>query len=102
MLTDTTVRAAKPSDKPQKLFDEKGLFLLVNPVGSRLWRFKYQFQGKEKLLSLGKYPDTSLKKARDRRDECRRQLACGIDPSAERKGERLAHEASLKCTVREV
>jgi len=102
MLTDTALRSIKPAEKPQKFFDERGLFLLVNPTGSRLWRFKYQFKGKEKLLSLGQYPDTSLKKARERRDELRRQLANGIDPSAERQSEREAHKAALNNTVREV
>lgn len=84
-LPDTTIRNAKAADKPRKLADEKGLFLLVNPNGSKLWRFKYRVAGKEKLLALGAYPDVSLKKARDRRDEARRLLADGIDPGEVRK-----------------
>ena len=71
-LSDTTIRSAKPSEKPKKLFDERGLFLLVQPSGGKLWRLKYRYLGKEKKLSLGRYPDISLKVARERRDEAER------------------------------
>jgi hypothetical protein len=79
MLTDSAIRAAKPSEKSQKLFDEKGLFLLISPAGGRLWRFKYRFPssgpGKtEKLLALGAYPEVSLEEAREDRDEARKDL----------------------------
>ena len=70
-LTDTAVRNAKPGTKPAKLFDERGLFLIVTPAGGKWWRLKYRFDNKEKLLSLGVYPDVSLKAARIRRDELR-------------------------------
>ena len=60
MLTDTAIRKAKPSGKQRKMFDGRGLFLLVTPAGGRLWRPKYRFGGKEKLLALGAYPDVSL------------------------------------------
>lgn len=83
-LTDTTAKNAKPKAKPFKLSDEKGLFLLVTPTGGKWWRLKYRFEKKEKLLSLGVYPDVSLKRAREKRDECRKLLADGIDPSANR------------------
>ncbi len=63
-LSDTAIRTAKPTDKPYKLADEKGLFLLVTPAGGKWWRLKYRFGGKEKLLSLGTYPDVGLKDAR--------------------------------------
>ena len=85
-LTDTTIRTAKPTEKPYKLADEKGLFLLVSPNGSKWWRLKFRIDGKEKLLSLGVYPDTSLKKARSDRDTARSMLAEGIDPSLQRTG----------------
>ncbi len=88
-LTDTAIRAAKPTDKAFKLFDEKGLFLLINPNGARYWRFKYRFSGKEKTLALGVYPDTGLKQARGKRDEARAQLDAGIDPSEQRKAQKL-------------
>jgi hypothetical protein len=79
-LTDTAIKKAKPEAKHRKLYDERGLFLLISPKGGKWWRFKYLFDGKEKLLSLGTYPDVSLKDARERRDEARKQVAAGIDP----------------------
>ncbi len=87
-LTDTAIRAAKPQDKPIKLFDGSGLFLLVAPNGGKWWRFKYRFGGKEKLLSLGTYPDTGLKDARDKCTEVRKQLANGTDPGEKRKADK--------------
>lgn len=84
-LTATCIKNARAVDKPLKLFDGGGLYLLVNPNGSRWWRFKYRYLGKEKLLSFGTYPDISLKDARDRRDEARKQLAADIDPGEHRK-----------------
>ena len=68
-LTDTGIRNLKPKESPFKAFDGGGLFLLVNPNGAKWWRLKYRIDGKEKLLSLGVYPDVSLKQARERRDE---------------------------------
>lgn len=87
-LKATTVEKIKPSTKAKKVFDERGLFLLVNPTGSKLWRFKYRFNGKEKLLALGPYPEISLKEARNRREDARSLLANGIDPSAQRKAQK--------------
>lgn len=84
-LTDTAIRKIKPTDKPYKVTDEKGLHLLVSPSGGKLWRMKYRFDGKEKLLSLGAYPDVPLIRAREKRDEARRLLADGIDPGAHKK-----------------
>jgi integrase len=81
-LTDTTIRNAKPGAKPKKIYDERGLFLLVQPSGGKLWRLKYRYLGKEKKLSLGVYPDVSLKVARERRDEARTLLANGADPAS--------------------
>ncbi len=90
MLSDTTIRNAKPSDKPYKRFDAGGLYLIVNPTGRKWWRFKYRFAGKDQLLSLGTYPEVSLKEARDARDAKRKLVAAGIDPSAERKATKAA------------
>ncbi|MEI6299868.1 MAG: integrase arm-type DNA-binding domain-containing protein [Betaproteobacteria bacterium] len=89
-LTDTAVRNTKSGNKPIKLFDEKGLFLLVTPNGGKWWRLKYRFEGKEKLLSLGIYPDVGLKDARDRRDQARKLLAEAIDPAENRKARKQA------------
>lgn len=89
-LTDTTIRNAKPGDKPVKLFDERGLYLEISPTGGKWWRLKYRFDGKEKRLSLGVYPDVSLKEARNRRDTARKLLTDGIDPSENRKAQKSA------------
>jgi len=89
-LSDLSIRNAKPGEKPRKLPDGSGLYLLLNPNGSRWWRFKYRRSGKEKLLSLGTYPDTSLADARVKREQARKLLAAGIDPSQHRKAEKIA------------
>lgn len=91
-LSDTAIRNAKPGDKPQKLADGGGLYLLLNPNGSRWWRLKYRAGGKEKLLSLGTYPATGLKDARDKRDAARKLLAAGVDPGEQRKAAKAAGE----------
>jgi len=89
-LSDTAIRNAKPGTKPVKLADGGGLYLLLNPSGTRWWRLKYRFGGKEKLLSLGTYPDTGLKDARSKRDDARKLLAAGVDPGAQRKATKAA------------
>lgn len=90
-LTDIAIRNAKPGVKPVKMFDESGLFVIVTPSGGKWWRFKYRFEGKEKLLSLGTYPEVSLKDARERRDASRKLLADNIDPSDNRKAVKVAN-----------
>jgi integrase len=89
-LTNTAIRNAKPSNKPIKLFDERGLYLEVSPTGGKWWRLKFRFDGKEKRLSLGVYPDVGLKDARERRDAARKLLANGVDPSENRKAQKTA------------
>jgi len=89
MLTDSQIRSAKPSDRPRKLADSRGLYLHLMPSGARYWRFDYRFNGKRKTLALGVYPDTSLAKARGRHLEARGQLADGIDPGAVKQAPRL-------------
>lgn len=84
-LTDKKIENAKPAAKPQHLFDGEGLYLLVTPTGGKLWRLKYRFCGKPCLLSLGSYPEISLKEARERRQAARNQIANGINPSEARK-----------------
>jgi hypothetical protein len=83
-LTETAIRNAKPSPKPIKLSDDEGIFVLVQPSGGKLWRFKYRFTGKEKELSLGRHPDVSFREARARHDAARRLVADGMDPGAEK------------------
>ena len=101
MLNDTRVRSAKSREKAFKLSDERGLFLLVTPTGSRLWRLKYRLNGREKLISLGAYPDVTLKRAREKRDAARRLITDGIDPSAQRKAERAALAQSFEGVAKE-
>jgi integrase len=101
MLNDTKVRSAKSREKAFKLSDERGLFLLVMPTGSRLWRLKYRLNGREKLISLGAYPDVTLKRAREKRDAARRLIADGVDPSVQRKAERAALAQSFGGVAKE-
>jgi integrase len=105
MLTDKAIKALKPKQKPYKAADGLGLYLSVQPNGSRLWRFKYRYAGKEKLAALGAYPEIGLADARARRDELRRLHANGVDPVAhnriEREAKALAAENSLEAVARE-
>lgn len=104
MLTDTLIRNAKAKQgKAYKLFDERGLFLLVTPKGSKGWRFRYRFAGREKLISLGPYPDVSLKQAREKREAARRLLAQDppVDPSAKRQAAKRAQADSFEAVARE-
>ncbi|MFA6994713.1 MAG: Arm DNA-binding domain-containing protein [Candidatus Paceibacterota bacterium] len=94
-LSDTAIKNTKPKEKPFKLADEKGMFLLVNPNGSKYFRFKYRFSGKEKVLALGVYPETSLKKAHEKRDDARKQIADGIDPSENKKAVKQSRAESM-------
>lgn len=110
-LTDIKIKSLKPGIKPNgvttnkayRVTDERGLYIEVKPSGSKLWRFKYRFDGKEKLLSVGIYPDVSLKDAREARDTLRKQVASGIDPSELRKAEKLsrAGQDSFEVVARE-
>ena len=92
-LTDTLIRTLKAGPRTRKVADARGLYLEVTPAGHRWWRFKYRFQKKEKRMSLGVYPEVSLKEARAGCDAARALLRKGIDPSAERKQRNLAAEA---------
>ncbi len=93
-LTEIAIKNAKPGVKPIKLADEKGMFLLLQPSGGKLWRLKYRIAGKEKKLSLGRYPEVTLKNARSRRDKARQLIADGLDPSEVKQEE--ARAAKLK------
>lgn len=94
-LTDTAIKTAKPGVKAVKISDSDGLYLLVQPSGGKWWRFDYRFDGKRKTLSMGVYPDVGLKDARARRDEARRQVANGVDPSAYRKASKTARAEAV-------
>ncbi len=89
-LTDNAIRNAQPREKSYKLFEDSGSFSLLKPTGGKWWRFKYRLDGKERLLSLGTYPDVRLKEAREKRDGVRKQIAAGINPSHARKAAKLA------------
>lgn len=95
-LTDTAIRALRPSDKAYKRADGQGLNLLVNPNGSKLWRLAYRFGGKQKVLAGGSYPATTLAEARAWRDQAKANLASGIDPGEERR--KAKREAALAAT----
>jgi hypothetical protein len=98
VLTVFAVSKAAPKEKPYKLSDGNGLHLLVQPNGTKLWRLRYRFAGVEKMLALGSFPDTSLADARARRDDARRLLASGTDPSAKRKLDLMAAKTAAQNT----
>lgn len=93
-LTDTAIRNAKPKEKPYKVADSQGLYLLVNPRGSKLWRVKYRINGVERKLAIGSYPEITLAEARSARDAARRQVAHDIDPNFAKRQARI--EASMR------
>jgi integrase len=98
-LSDAGIRNLKPKENPYKQGDFAGLYLLVRPGGSKLWRFKYRIDGREKLLAIGRYPDVSLAQARQIRDEARANMARGVDPGElkqeKKRARRIARERSF-------
>jgi hypothetical protein len=101
MLNDTKIRNVRPRERDYKLTDFDGLYLLICKNGSKLWRFAYRFEGKQKQIALGHYPEVSLAEARDRRETSRKLLASGKNPSLERRLEKMARAAGGS-TFREV
>lgn len=101
-LSDMAARNAKPTTKPFKVYDEGGLYLFVTPAGGKFWRLKYRWQGAEKVLSIGSYPEVSLKDARQRRDDARVLIANAVDPYEERKREEKAKILEKSSTLRVV
>jgi len=95
-LTDTVIRKAKARDEAYRLSDGGGLYLSITPAGGKLWRWKYRFDGREKLMSFGSYPDVPLSLVRERHSEARKLLATGRDPMAQRKAEKAATENSFE------
>ena len=100
LLTDTLIKSAKPKAKPYPLPREAGLFVMVYPNGSKLWRFAYTLGGRESMLSLGDYPTVSLAQARRAREDARRLVKAGIDPSAQRRAEKAANQTAAANTFR--
>jgi integrase len=98
MLSDVKIRNAKPREKQYKLSDSEGLYLLVAPTGGKHWRLKYRFDGKEKLLALGSYPEISLSEARARRTDARQQIAKGVDPGIVKKAKKAARIDEIQNT----
>src|SRR5436309_796422 len=97
-LSDMAIRKAKTREKAYKLYDELGLYVIVSPSGSRLWRMKFKHRGVEKKLSFGSYPEVSLRDARKLRDDAREVLAEGKDPVLEKQRERIRAEALAENT----
>jgi integrase len=95
-LNEARIRAAKPKEKPYKLRDGRGLHLLVTPRGTRLWRLRFRHVGRESMVSLGAYPDVSLKVARERREDARKLVASGVDPASQRRAERAGLENTFE------
>lgn len=95
-LSDIAIKKLKPGEKPVKVSDERGLYLLVNPTGSKLWRWKFRFDSKEKVMPLGQYPDVSLAQAREARESARKLLAAGVDPMAHRKAQKVARQFAVE------
>jgi hypothetical protein len=89
-LTDVNIKKAKPGEKTRKLSDGGGLFVQIEPTGGKLWRYSYRFEGKQKTLHIGRYPDVSLQEARELHQAARKRLAQGIDPSAAKKAQKAA------------
>ncbi len=97
-LTDVAIRNSKPRDKPYKVGDTLGLFLLVQPSGGKLWRVKYRIDGKEKKLAIGIYPQVGLAEARRRRDAARELVAAGKDPGREKQREKVRSRIQAETT----
>jgi integrase len=97
-LTDVAVRNAKPGPKPYKMGDSHGLFLLVQPTGGKLWRFKFRVDGREKKLAIGPYPEIGLGEARRRRDEAREAMAAGKDPAREKQRDKVRAKVEAENT----
>ena len=100
-LTDTAIRLTKPREKPYKLADGGGLTLIIQPNGSKWWRMRYRAAGIEKMLSFGVYPDTTLKRARERRDDARKLLADKLDPGLARKTALVAQKDTFDAIAKE-
>ncbi len=102
LLTDIAIRSARPTDKQQRLFDGNGLYLEASPSGGKWWRLKYRIDGKEKRLSIGVYPDVSLRAAREESWTLRKQISAGIDPAIVRKTAKIMARSAAENTFEAV
>ena len=93
-LTDTLIRGLKPAATPRKYSDGGGFHLLISPQGSKLWRMAYRFHGKQKTLALGSYPSVPLAEARKKREDAKKLVAVGVDPSQQAKLDKISKRAS--------
>src|SRR6185437_9503206 len=98
-LTFFDIKAATPREKPYKLSDGDGLYLLVQPNGHKFWRYRYRFTGVEKMLAIGPFPDVSIAEARAKRDGARKRVIEGVDPSVQKKLDRIAAETAARNTL---
>jgi integrase len=101
-LTEIGIKKAKFTDKPYRLKDSGGMFLFVTPTGGKIFRWKYRYEGKQKLMTFGKYPDVPLALARERHVEARKLLAAGIDPMAQRKAAKTVEKAAVENSFQSV
>ena len=101
MLSDAKIRSLRPKEKAYKVYDDRGLYMVVNPNGSRWWRFKYKYDGRERGISLGVYPDVTLQYAREQLQEARQLLTRGIDPSKQRRTVKIARADTFKVIAEE-
>src|ERR1700730_18189135 len=95
-ITDTEIKRENPEQKPYSMSDSGGLHIVISPAGGKLWRWKYRFESKEKLMALGKYPQVPLAMDRERHGERRRLLATGVYPMAQRKARKTAELVSCE------
>jgi hypothetical protein len=96
VLTKLLIDNAKPDNKTRRLSDGRGMYLEIAPSGGKWWRFKYRMAGRERRISLGVYPDVGLAEARERREAARKQVAAGVDPSEQRRAEKIAKSESTE------
>ena len=101
MLTEARIRSAKPRPTPYKLSDGRGLYLLISPAGGRLWRVRYRYAGRENMLGVGAYPEVSLRAARERAEDARRQVGAGADPAAAKRAARDARADTFRALALE-
>jgi integrase len=101
VLTEARIRSAKPRPTPYKLSDGRGLYLLISPAGGRLWRVRYRYAGRENMLGVGAYPEVSLRAARERAEDGRRQVGAGADPAAAKRAARDARADTFRALALE-